>query len=153
MQFCRRNGEKLFYLTFIRKRMNSLRVRIYGRGDQQELSLRLLILLVWTWHKDQKNLYLVTNGSFLKSILRRWSVRVFKFEGEMTFDKEWKSGHILLRHVWFKTKGISYNRICHECRLGSSATGLNYWEKYSSPYRNGIWVCRRLLSGKMHRRD
>ncbi len=106
-----KDGEKLFYLARFEKGMNLWSTNLRTKETKQEIALdansgRLV------WDKDQKNLFLLADGSISKingETLKRESIKI---AGEMSFDRNAEIAH-LFEHVWLRTKGIFYTPDMH----------------------------------------
>ena len=120
-----KDGEKLFYLTSFEKGMNLWSTNLRTKETKQEIALDANSASL-TWDKEQKNLYLVTNGSISKINPETMKRESIKIAGEMTFDKDEERAH-LFEHVWLRTKGIFYTPDMHG--IDWEAARVNY-EKY-----------------------
>ncbi|WP_026969926.1 S41 family peptidase [Algoriphagus terrigena] len=106
-----KDGEKLFYLARFEKGMNLWSTNLRTKDTKQEIALdansgRLL------WDKDQKNLFLLSDGSISKINPETMKKEGIKISGEMTFDRNAETAH-LFEHVWLRTKGIFYTPDMH----------------------------------------
>lgn len=106
-----KDGEKLFYLARFEKGMNLWSTNLRTKETKQEISLdansgRL------AWDKDQKNLFLLSDGSISKINPETMKKETLKIAGEMTFDRNAETAH-LFEHVWLRTKGIFYTPEMH----------------------------------------
>jgi tricorn protease len=106
-----KDGEKLFYLARFEKGMNLWSTNLRTKDTKQEIALdanfgRLV------WDKDQKNLFLLSDGSISKINPETMKKEGIKIAGEMTFDRNAETAH-LFEHVWLRTKGIFYTPDMH----------------------------------------
>lgn len=106
-----KDGEKLFYLARFEKGLNLWSTNLRTKETKQEIALdansgRLV------WDKDQKNLFLLADGSIAKINPEGMKRESIKIAGEMTFDKNAETAH-LFEHVWLRTKGIFYTPDMH----------------------------------------
>lgn len=106
-----KDGEKLFYLARFEKGMNLWSTNLRTKETKQEIALdansgRL------SWDKDQKNLFLLSDGSISKINPETMKKESVKIAGEMTFDKNAETAH-LFEHIWLRTKGIFYTPDMH----------------------------------------
>jgi tricorn protease len=106
-----KDGEKLFYLARFEKGMNLWSTNLRTKETKQEIGLdansgRLV------WDKEQKNLFLVSDGSISKINPETMKRESIKIAGEMTFDKTAEKAH-LFEHIWLRTKGIFYTPDMH----------------------------------------
>lgn len=120
-----KDGEKLFYLTSFEKGLNLWSTNLRTKETKQEISLaansgRLM------WDKEQKNLFLVSDGSKSKINPETMKKEPIKIAGEMTFDKEAEMAY-MFEHVWFRTKGIFYTPTMHGVDWNASKVG---YQKY-----------------------
>ncbi|HCH45279.1 S41 family peptidase, partial [uncultured Algoriphagus sp.] len=118
-----KDGEKLFYLASFEKGQNLWSTNLRTKETKQELALnagygRLM------WDKDQKNLYLLSDGSISKINTESMKKEGIKISGEMSYDKDAELAH-LFDHVWLRTKGIFYTPDMH---------GVD-WEKAKVDYQ------------------
>jgi tricorn protease len=106
-----KDGEKLFYLARFEKGMNLWSTNLRTKETKQEIALnagsgRLV------WDKEQKNIFMLSDGSISKinpESMKRESIKV---AGEMSFDRNAERAH-LFDHVWQRTKGIFYTPEMH----------------------------------------
>ncbi len=120
-----KDGEKLFYLTSFEKGLNLWSTNLRTKETKQEISLaansgRLM------WDKEQKNLFLVSDGSISKINPETIKKEPIKIAGEMTFDKEAEMAY-MFEHVWLRTKGIFYTPTMHGVDWNASKVG---YQKY-----------------------
>lgn len=106
-----KDGEKLYYLARFEKGMNLWSTNLRTKDTKQEINLnansgRLV------WDKDQKNLYLLSDGSISKINPEGMKQETIKIAGEMTYDQSAELAH-LFDHVWLRTKGIFYTPTMH----------------------------------------
>ena len=106
-----KDGEKLFYLARFEKGMNLWSTNLRTKDTKQEIALdansgRLV------WDKDQKNLFLLADGTISKINPETMKRESIKISGEMTFDRNAETAH-LFEHVWLRTKGIFYTPDMH----------------------------------------
>ncbi len=106
-----KDGEKLFYLARFEKGMNLWSTNLRTKDTKLEISLdansgRL------AWDKDQKNLFLLSDGSISKINPETMKRENLKIAGEMTFDRNAETAH-LFEHAWLRTKGIFYTPDMH----------------------------------------
>ena len=106
-----KDGEKLFYLARFEKGMNLWSTNLRTKDTKLEISLdansgRL------AWDKDQKNLFLLSDGSISKINPETMKRESIKIAGEMTFDRNAETAH-LFEHVWLRTKGVFYTPDMH----------------------------------------
>lgn len=120
-----KDGEKLYYLTSFEKGLNLWSTNLRTKETKQEISLaansgRLM------WDKEQKNLFLVSDGSISKINPETMKKEAIKIAGEMTFDKEAEMAY-MFEHVWLRTKGIFYTPTMHGVDWNASKVG---YQKY-----------------------
>ncbi|MDG1277963.1 MAG: S41 family peptidase [Algoriphagus sp.] len=120
-----KDGEKLFYLTSFEKGMNLWSTNLRTKETKQEIALDANSASLM-WDKDQKNLFLMSNGSISKINPETMKRESIKISGEMTYDKDAERAH-LFDHVWLRTKGIFYTPDMHG--VDWEAARINY-EKY-----------------------
>lgn len=120
-----KDGEKLFYLTSFEKGMNLWSTNLRTKETKQEIALDANSASLM-WDKDQKNLFLMSNGSISKINPETMKRESIKISGEMTYDKDAERAH-LFDHVWLRTKGIFYTPDMHG--VDWEAARVNY-EKY-----------------------
>ena len=120
-----KDGEKLFYLTSFEKGMNLWSTNLRTKETKQEIALDANSASLM-WDKDQKNLFLMSNGSISKINPETMKREAIKIAGEMTYDKDAERAH-LFDHVWLRTKGIFYTPDMHG--VDWEAARVNY-EKY-----------------------
>ncbi|TDQ18812.1 C-terminal processing protease CtpA/Prc [Algoriphagus boseongensis] len=106
-----KDGEKLYYLARFEKGMNLWSTDLRTKDTKQEISLnansgRLV------WDKDQKNLYLLSDGSISKINPEGMKRETIKIAGEMTYDQSAELAHSF-DHIWLRTKGIFYTPTMH----------------------------------------
>ena len=106
-----KDGEKLFYLARFEKGMNLWSTNLRSKDTKLEINLdagsgRLV------WDKDQKNLFLLADGSISKINPETMKRESIKIAGEMTFDRTAETAY-LFEHVWLRTKGIFYTPDMH----------------------------------------
>jgi tricorn protease len=106
-----KDGEKLYYLARFEKGMNLWSTDLRTKETKQELSLNAnsgkLI-----WDKDQKNLFLLSDGAISKINPEGMKRETIKIAGEMTYDQPAELTH-LFEHVWLRTKGMFYTPDMH----------------------------------------
>ncbi|MDI1321163.1 MAG: S41 family peptidase [Algoriphagus sp.] len=120
-----KDGEKLYYLTSFEKGLNLWSTNLRTKETKQEISLaansgRLM------WDKEQKNLFLVSDGNISKINPETMKKEAIKIAGEMTFDKEAEMVY-MFEHVWLRTKGIFYTPTMHGVDWNASKVG---YQKY-----------------------
>lgn len=120
-----KDGEKLYYLAAFEKGMNLWSTNLRTKETKQEISLDASSANL-TWDKDQKNLYLLSNGSISKINPEGMKKESIKISGEMTFDREAEMAY-MFEHIWLRTKGIFYTPSMHG--VDWEASKVNY-EKY-----------------------
>lgn len=120
-----KDGEKLFYLTSFEKGMNLWSTNLRTKETKQEISLDANSANLM-WDKEQKNLFLLSNGAISKVNPETMKRESIKIAGEMTYDKDAERAH-LFEHVWLRTKGIFYTPDMHG--VDWDAARVNY-EKY-----------------------
>jgi tricorn protease len=106
-----KDGEKLFYLARFEKGMNLWSTNLRTKETKQEIALdansgRLV------WDKEQKSLFLLSDGSISKINPETMKKEGIKISGEMTYDRNAETAH-LFEHVWLRTKGIFYTPDMH----------------------------------------
>ncbi len=106
-----KDGEKLFYLARFEKGMNLWSTNLRTKDTKLEISLDANSGLL-AWDKDQKNLFILSDGSISKINPETMKRENIKIAGEMTFDRIAETGH-LFEHVWLRTKGIFYTPEMH----------------------------------------
>ncbi|WP_026954175.1 S41 family peptidase [Algoriphagus vanfongensis] len=106
-----KDGEKLLYLTRFEKGMNLWSTNLRTKETKQEISLNAGYGSL-VWDKEQKNLYLLSDGSISKINPESMKRESIKISGEMTMDTEAEMAH-LFEHVWLRTKGIFYTPDMH----------------------------------------
>ncbi len=127
-----KDGEKLFYLAAFEKGLNLWSTELRTKATKQEISLDANYANL-TWDKDQKNLFLLSNGSISKINPETMKRDQIKISGEMTYDKDAERAH-LFEHIWLRTKGIFYTPDMHG--VDWEAAKVNY-EKYLPHIGNG----------------
>ncbi|PZX54104.1 S41 family peptidase [Algoriphagus chordae] len=120
-----KDGEKLYYLASFEKGMNLWSTNLRTKETKQEISLDANSANL-AWDKDQKNLFLLSNGTISKINPEGMKKEVIKISGEMTYDKEAEMAY-MFEHVWLRTKGIFYTPDMHG--VDWDAAKLDY-EKY-----------------------
>jgi Tol biopolymer transport system component/C-terminal processing protease CtpA/Prc len=120
-----KDGEKLYYLTAFEKGMNLWSTNLRTKETKQEIALNANSASLM-WDKQQKNLYLIANGSISKINPETMKQEPIKIAGEMTYDKDAERAH-LFEHIWLRTKGIFYTPDMHG--VDWEAAKSNY-EKY-----------------------
>ncbi|WP_192349905.1 DPP IV N-terminal domain-containing protein [Algoriphagus sp. Y33] len=106
-----KDGDKLYYLAAFEKGMNLWSTDLRTKETKQELSLDANYANL-TWDKEQKNLYLLSNGSISKINPDGMKKEAIKIAGEMTYDREAEMVY-MFEHVWLRTKGIFYTPDMH----------------------------------------
>lgn len=106
-----KDGEKLFYLSRFEKGYDLWSTNLRTKETKKEISLDANFGSL-TWDKDQKNLFLLSNGSISKINPESMKRESIKIRGEMTYDRQAEWAH-LLDHVWQRTKGIFYTPEMH----------------------------------------
>ncbi|HSF52602.1 MAG TPA: S41 family peptidase [Algoriphagus sp.] len=106
-----KDGEKLFYLARFEKGMNLWSTNLRTKDTKQEIALDASSGRL-AWDKDQKNLFLLSDGSISKINPETMKRESIKIAGEMTFDRNAETAH-LFEHVWLRTKGIFYTPDMH----------------------------------------
>ncbi|MBN7813140.1 PD40 domain-containing protein [Algoriphagus sp. H41] len=106
-----KDGEKLYYLARFEKGMNLWSTNLRTRETKQEIALdansgRLV------WDKEQKNLFLLSDGSISKINPESMKKEGVKIAGEMAFDRDAEMDY-LFEHVWLRTKGMFYTPDMH----------------------------------------
>ena len=106
-----KDGEKLYYLAAFEKGMNLWSTDLRTKATKQELSLDASRGSLM-WDKEQKNLFLLSNGTISKISPDGMKKEAIKISGEMTFDKEAERAY-MFDHIWLRTKGIFYTPDMH----------------------------------------
>jgi hypothetical protein len=106
-----KDGEKLYYLARFEKGMNLWSTNLRTKETKQEISLNTNSGKL-VWDKDQRNLYLLSDGSISKIDPEGMKKETIKIAGEMTYDQSAELAH-LFDHVWLRTKGIFYTPTMH----------------------------------------
>ncbi|WP_296700420.1 S41 family peptidase [Algoriphagus sp.] len=106
-----KDGEKLFYLTSFEKGMNLWSTNLRTKETKQEIALDANYGSLM-WDKDQKNLFLLSNGSISKINPESMKKENVKISGEMTFDSNAERDY-MFEHIWLRTKGIFYTPDMH----------------------------------------
>lgn len=106
-----KDGEKLLYLARFEKGMNLWSTNLRTKETKQEIALNAGFASL-IWDKDQKNLYMLSDGSISKINPESMKRESIKINGEMTFDKDAELAH-LFDHVWQRTQGIFYTPDMH----------------------------------------
>lgn len=106
-----KDGEKLFYLARFEKGINLWSTNLRTKDTKQEIALDVNSGKL-VWDKEQKNLFLLADGSISKINPESMKRESIKIAGEMTFDKNAEMAH-LFEHVWVRTKGIFYTPDMH----------------------------------------
>ncbi|WPR76992.1 S41 family peptidase [Algoriphagus sp. NG3] len=106
-----KDGEKLYYLAAFEKGMNLWSTDLRTKETKQELALDTNYGSL-EWDKDQKNLYLLSNGTISKINPEGMKKETIKISGEMTFDKNAERVY-MFDHIWLRTKGIFYSPDMH----------------------------------------
>lgn len=120
-----KDSDKLYYLAAFEKGMNLWSTDLRTKETKQELSLDASYANL-TWDKEQKNLYLLSNGSISKINPEGMKKEAIKISGEMTYDKEAEMAY-MFEHVWLRTKGIFYTPDMHGVDWDSAKVD---YEKY-----------------------
>ena len=121
-----KDGEKLYYIarfedkynlweTNLRTRATKMAIKLGSRGGSLE------------WDKDQKNLYLLADGSIKKVDLDKGSTKGIKLGSEIEFDKD-AEREAMFDHVWNRTNNIFYHSNFH---------GID-WDTMRSTYKKYI---------------
>ncbi|MDF2157748.1 S41 family peptidase [Algoriphagus sp. CAU 1675] len=106
-----KDGEKLYYLARFEKGLNLWSTNLRTKETKQEISLNANSGRL-AWDKDQKNLFLLSDGNISKINPESMKRESIKIAGEMSFDREAEVAH-LFEHVWLRTKGIFYTPTMH----------------------------------------
>lgn len=106
-----KDGEKLYYLARFEKGLNLWSTNLRSKETKQEIGLDVNSGRL-TWDKEQKNLFLLADGTISKINPESMKRETIKIAGEMTFDKNAETAH-LFEHVWLRTKGIFYTPDMH----------------------------------------
>ncbi|SIN76743.1 S41 family peptidase [Algoriphagus halophilus] len=106
-----KDGEKLFYLTSFEKGMNLWSTNLRTKETKQEITLDANYGSLM-WDKDQKNLFLLSNGSISKINPESMKKENVKIAGEMTYDSNAEREY-MFEHIWLRTKGIFYTPDMH----------------------------------------
>ena len=120
-----KDGEKLYYLTSFEKGINLWSTNLRTKETKQEISLgansaRLM------WDKDQKNLFLLSDGTLSKINPESMKKESIKLAGEMSLDKDAELVY-MFEHIWLRTKGIFYTPNMHGVDWEASKIG---YQKY-----------------------
>ncbi|WP_245579260.1 S41 family peptidase [Algoriphagus mannitolivorans] len=106
-----KDGEKLYYLARFEKGMNLWSTDLRTKDTKMEISLNANSGRLF-WDKEQKNLFLLSDGSISKINPEGMKKENIKISGEMTFDLNAETAH-LFDHVWLRTKGMFYTPDMH----------------------------------------
>lgn len=106
-----KDGEKLFYLTSFEKGMNLWSTNLRTKETKQEIALDASYGSLM-WDQDQKNLFLLANGSISKINPESMKKENVKIAGEMTYDSNAERAY-MFEHIWLRTKGIFYTPDMH----------------------------------------
>ncbi len=106
-----KDGEKLFYLTSFEKGMNLWSTNLRTKETKQEIALDANYGNL-VWDKDQKNLFLLSNGTISKINPESMKKETVKISGEMTYDSNAEREY-MFEHIWLRTKGIFYTPDMH----------------------------------------
>ena len=106
-----KDGEKLFYLARFEKGLNLWSTNLRTKDTKQEIALDANSGRLF-WDKEQKNVFLLSDGSISKIDPETMKKEGIKISGEMTFDRNAETAH-LFEHVWLRTKGIFYTPDMH----------------------------------------
>ncbi|MEN2283047.1 S41 family peptidase [Algoriphagus sp. SE2] len=106
-----KDGEKLYYLTSFEKGMNLWSTNLRTKETKQEIALDANYGSLM-WDKDQKNLFLLSNGSISKINPESMKKENVKISGEMTYDSKAEREY-MFEHIWLRTKGIFYTPDMH----------------------------------------
>lgn len=120
-----KDGEKLFYLTSFEKGMNLWSTNLRTKETKQEIALDASFGSLM-WDKDQKNLFLLSNGSISKINPESMKKENVKISGEMTFDSNAERDY-MFEHIWLRTKGIFYTPDMHGVDWDAAKTA---YQKY-----------------------
>ncbi|MEP1088250.1 S41 family peptidase [Algoriphagus sp.] len=127
-----KDGEKLYYLAAFEKGMNLWSTNIRTKETKQEISLDANSASLM-WDKEQKNLFLLSNGSISKINPEGMKKESIKIAGEMTYDQEAEMAY-MFEHVWLRTKGIFYTPDMHGVDWQKAKAD---YEKYLPSIGNG----------------
>ncbi|MBN7816587.1 S41 family peptidase [Algoriphagus pacificus] len=106
-----KDGEKLYYLTSFEKGMNLWSTNLRTKETKQEIALGANYGSL-AWDKDQKNLFLLSNGSISKINPESMKKENVQISGEMTYDANAEREY-MFEHIWLRTKGIFYTPDMH----------------------------------------
>lgn len=106
-----KDEEKLFYLTSFEKGMNLWSTNLRTKETKQEIALDASYGSLM-WDQDQKNLFLLANGSISKINPESMKKENVKIAGEMTYDSNAERAY-MFEHIWLRTKGIFYTPDMH----------------------------------------
>jgi Tol biopolymer transport system component/C-terminal processing protease CtpA/Prc len=120
-----KDGEKLFYLTSFEKGINLWSTNLRTKETKQEISLGASSARLM-WDKDQKNLFLLSDGTLSKINPESMKKESIKLAGEMSLDKDAELAY-MFEHIWLRTKGIFYTPTMHGVDWEASKTG---YQKY-----------------------
>ena len=120
-----KDGEKLYYLTSFEKGINLWSTNLRTKETKQEISLGASSARLM-WDKDQKNLFLLSDGTLSKINPESMKKESIKLAGEMSLDKDAELVY-MFEHIWLRTKGIFYTPNMHGVDWEASKTG---YQKY-----------------------
>jgi Tol biopolymer transport system component/C-terminal processing protease CtpA/Prc len=120
-----KDGEKLYYLTSFEKGINLWSTNLRTKETKQEISLGASSARLM-WDKDQKNLFLLSDGTLSKINPESMKKESIKLAGEMSLDKDAELVY-MFEHIWLRTKGIFYTPSMHGVDWEASKTG---YQKY-----------------------
>lgn len=106
-----KDGEKLFYLTSFEKGINLWSTNLRTKETKQEIALGANSAKL-VWDKDQKNLFLLSDGTISKINPETMKKESIKLAGEMSLDKDAELAY-MFEHVWLRTKSIFYTPTMH----------------------------------------
>ena len=120
-----KDGEKLYYLTSFEKGINLWSTNLRTKETKQEISLGASSARLM-WDKDQKNLFLLSDGTLSKINPESMKKESIKLAGEMSLDKDAELAY-MFEHIWLRTKGIFYTPNMHGVDWEASKIG---YQKY-----------------------
>lgn len=127
-----KDGEKLFYLTRFEKGINLWSTHLRTKETKQELILGANSAKL-AWDNDDKNLFLLSDGTISKINPETMKKETIKMVGEMSLDKNAELAY-LFEHVWLRTKSIFYIPNMHGVDWEASKIG---YQKYLPHIGNG----------------
>lgn len=106
-----KDAEKLYYLARFEKNMNLWSTNLRTKETKMEISLNSERGSL-TWDKEQKNLFVLSEGKISKINPENWKQEPVKIEGEMKYDMDQERDY-MFEHVWLRTQAMFYTPDMH----------------------------------------